>query len=128
MLVSPASRSNNAKHDLVVDAILAFGDSGWFGYVAKFGASKVIIQIEQTNDTVAGRLTSALKDDETAKSTVSAINALLSIGKPVAKPKEKKLLDAMSVSQDRKNLVLSFSMPSFDLIAIIKNELEVKAN
>lgn len=59
------------------EAILAFADAGWFGYLDKLESKNVTISLEQNDTAVIAKLTADQPDENKARSVASALNLLL---------------------------------------------------
>ncbi len=62
---------------LVEEAILRVGDSGWFGYLVKFGVKKVEVSLEQGTENLVVILRSEQASENTAKTTASGFGTTL---------------------------------------------------
>lgn len=123
-----SARSKDKKRaemeKLAVDGLLALGDSGWLGYLYKFETRKVLISVQQNAD----QFTFVLRGDQTselaASTNANGLNYLREAGKVGKSGDELAFLEGASVKSEGKNLVVSFTMATQEVHAMIKRALE----
>lgn len=122
-----------AKYDpkmvkLAQDAILAVGDSGWFGYLKNLGVKNITFTLEQDDKEIKATVLSDQKDINAAKSVASSLNTLISIGKLTADGDDKVFLEkANSTVEEPKSFKLNFTIPKQEALDMIKRKLDKEA-
>ncbi len=123
-----SARSKDKKRaemeKLAVDGLLALGDSGWLGYLYKFETRKVLISVQQNADQFTFVLRGDQTSDQSAKSNADGLNGLKSLGKAGKTGDELAFLENASVKSEGKNIIVSFTMATQEVHAMIKRALE----
>lgn len=106
--------------DVAKQAIMAMGDSGYFGYLQQAGISQTTIDVSQNAQTFTGSVRSSKNRFEAAILT-SGINAMLSIGVSQAnmQPNEKLILQNTRASHDAGNIDITCTLPAADFQRMI---------
>lgn len=111
---------------LAQDWILAVGDAGWFGYMARIDPKpkNVVVTIELNNDNLIASVSGDQPNDAQAKKQASSLNLLLGAAVLALKDgDEKTFLQKASVTSDGKNFILNFSIPRPEAIGLIQRKL-----
>jgi len=109
---------------LALDAILAVGDSGWFGYIYPQNVRNVVITLEQNDTEFIVNLKADQPNETDAKRTASGLNGLLEFSMPTLKPEEKELLDRVSVVSEGNFFKININLPKQTVHELIKRELD----
>ncbi|MBV9242822.1 MAG: hypothetical protein JO314_12525 [Acidobacteria bacterium] len=121
------SESGDAKMvEVAKQAILAMGDSGYFGYLLQAGISQATLSVSQTAQTFTGNVHASKNRFEAAVLT-SGINAMLSIGvsRQNMQPNEKLILENTRASHDAGNIDITCTLPAADFQRMIINNPQV---
>lgn len=126
----PIKTDNNAPNDpamakLAQDAILAIGDSGWLGYLKTVaGVKKIVFTLSQDENSMVAKILGDQKDENTAKTNASGLNALRAIGLNATDGDEKILLDKATITSEGKSIILNFVIPKKDAQEMITRKLK----
>ncbi|MEP6944830.1 MAG: hypothetical protein ABJA02_02855 [Acidobacteriota bacterium] len=106
------------------EAIIAFADAGWFGYLDKMEAKNVTIHLEQNNDVVIARLSADQPDENRAKAFASSLNTVL-FGAALAAGDgdTKAFLQAAKTGTDGKTFFVNMEMPKPVFTQMIQRKL-----
>lgn len=122
----------DAKNDpemvkLAQDAILAVGDSGWFGYFDKFKVKKVVITLVQSDTELQVAVKADQPTENEAKQMASGLNVLIALGKNTSDGDEKYFLERAATSSEGKSFFLKFLLPKQTALEMIKRKLDEPA-
>lgn len=121
------STGDEAMKKAAIDGVLAIGDSGWFGYLYKFGARKIKIDVEQTDSNSRFGITSELKDDKESRAVASGLEALTKLGRAGGTDGEaKKLLEFVSVSSTGAAFSVNISLPTATFSKMIEDSIGIQ--
>ncbi len=109
---------------LAQDAILAIGDSGWLGYLKTLGVKKIVFTLSQNDTEMSAKILGDQKDENTAKTNASGLNAFIQIGRSTTDGDEKLLLEKASTTAEGKSLILNFAIPKDDAQKMIQKKLQ----
>jgi len=116
---------------LVEDAILAFGDSGLFGYIDQLIGRKFVtpikISVRQDETTFAVGIDVGRQNENEAKTMTSGLTTLLNLAVSQANDDDKPLLRSMSVSSIEKSVRLSFAMPRAEFWEVAQKQIDLTA-
>lgn len=113
---------------IVQDSIIAFGESGWLGYVEKMNAKEVVITVEQNDSVFVAGIRADQPTEQDAKATASGFSTILSMAVMQTEGDEQALLKAVSASTDGKAFLLHFEFPKTLAREMIARRLsEIKA-
>ncbi|MEP6902922.1 MAG: hypothetical protein ABJA66_14305 [Actinomycetota bacterium] len=105
-------------------AILAVGDSGWLGYLKTLGVKKVVFTLSQNDTEMTAKILGDQKDENTAKTNASGLNAFIQIGRSTTDGDEKVLLDQASTTAEGKSIILNFVIPKQIAQDLIQKKLK----
>jgi hypothetical protein len=126
--VKPVSAKNDPQMvKLAQEAILAAGDSGWFGYFDRFQAKKVLISLVQTDTELQVVIQGDQPSEERARSMASGLNTLIAIGRGTTDGDEKYFLERATTSSEGKAFFLKILLPKQSALEMIKRKLEEPA-
>lgn len=97
---------------------------GWLGYLYKFETRKVLISVQQNADQFTFVLRGDQASDQSAKSSADGLNGWKSLGKVGKTGDELAFLENATVKSEGKNIVVSFTMATQEVHAMIKRALE----
>lgn len=126
-IVDKNAKNDPAMEKLVQDWILAVGDAGWFGYLDKFQAKKVIITVEQNDTDLVASVRADQPSEAIANSQASGFRLLLQGAALAAKDDEKTWLEKANVTSDGKAFILNFSIPKPVVQEMIQRKLNETA-
>ncbi len=107
----PKIANDPVMEKFVQDWILAVGDAGWFGYLDKLKAKKILITVEQNDTELIASVRADQPTDNDAKLAASGLGTLLSIAAPAASGDDQVFLQKASVTAEGKTFVLNFNIP-----------------
>ncbi|HMT08754.1 MAG TPA: hypothetical protein PKA82_12175 [Pyrinomonadaceae bacterium] len=122
------SSGDVAMKKLAIDGILALGDSGWFGYLYKFGATNIRIDVEQDGTNFSVRLACKMKDESEATATSNALAALMSIGKSTATGEVAALINAATSSSKETDLLLNLALPKDTFVKMLETSFGISSS
>ncbi len=115
-------------------AIEAVGDSGFLAYLKNSGVDKVNFKIVQDDKQINVIIVSEQKNPNTAKTTASSLNSLLSVAKLAdtnglkkLDENSKTLIENSKITAEGKNFVLNFALPKQTAQDIITRTLRERA-
>lgn len=121
------STGEEAMKKAAIDAVLAIGDSGWFGYLYKFGARRIKIDVEQADSNSRLGITSELKDDKESRAVASGLDALTKLGRAGGTDGQaKKLLEFVSVSSTGSAFSVNISLPTATFSKMIEDSIGIQ--
>ncbi|MFL6373567.1 MAG: hypothetical protein ACJ73D_02760 [Pyrinomonadaceae bacterium] len=101
------------------DAIMAMGESGYFGYLQQAGISQATLTVSQTQQIFTGNVHSSQNRFQAALMT-SGINTMLSIGRSQKMDaNEKLIIDNTRASHDGGNIDINCTLPAADFQRMI---------
>jgi hypothetical protein len=103
--------SDPAMVKLAQDAIMAVGDAGWFAYLNNLGSKKVVITVEQTEDTFYASIRADQPRASNARTAASGLQAMTALASNYAKGDEKIILSAMNVTSEAENVIIGWRLP-----------------
>jgi hypothetical protein len=109
---------------LAIDGLLALGDSGWLGYLYKFETRKILISVQQNADQFSFVLRGDQGSEQSAFTNASGLDSLRSLGKAGKTGDELAFLENATIKSEGKNIVVSFTMATQEVHAMIKRALE----
>ena len=118
-----ATPSDPVMEKLAQDAIIAVGDSGWFGYLDKLKAKKLVISVEQNENNFIVSVKADQPSENEAKQAASGLNTVLSVATPLAKGDEQTFLKLAKTTYEGKTFVLNFDGPKSLLQELIQRKL-----
>ncbi|MBA2348446.1 MAG: hypothetical protein H0V81_09135 [Solirubrobacterales bacterium] len=107
----PKIPNDPVMEKFVQDWIIAVGDAGWFGYLDKLKAKKVLITVQQTDTELIASVRADQPTDNDAKLAASGLGTLLSIAAPAASGDDQLFLQKASVTAEGKTFILNFNIP-----------------
>lgn len=115
--------SDPMMEQLAQDAVIAVGDAGWFGYLDKLKAKKLIISVEQNESNFTVSVKADQPSENEAKQAASGLNTILSVATPLAKGDEQTFLKLAKTTYEGKTFVLNFDGPKSLLQELIQRKL-----
>lgn len=100
-----------AMEKFVQNAILAVGDTGWFGYLDRLQTKNVVITVEQNDTNFVASVRADQPSENHAKQAASGLNATITLGKALAKGDELVFLDLAKTISEGKTFILNFDIP-----------------
>jgi len=112
------------------DAIIAFTDSGWFGYLSALSSKNVVIMLEQSDSGVVARITADQPDENSANMAANGLRGLLTGAQSFAVDNDEKIfLQAAQPGADKKTFFVNFQLPKQIFTEMIQRKLaEQKAS
>jgi hypothetical protein len=106
--------------DVAKQAIMAMGESGYFGYLQQAGISQATLTVSQNAQTFTGSVRSSKSRFE-ATILTSGVNAMLSIGlsQQNMQPNEKLILQNTRASHDGGNIDITCTLPAAEFQRMI---------
>lgn len=109
--------------ELASQAIIAFADAGWFGYLDKLKSKNVTIYLEQNDQVVTARLTADQPDENEAKTRSSELNLLLYGAAVAANGDTKTFLEAAKTGYEGKTFFVNFALPRQAFTELVQRKL-----
>lgn len=109
---------------LAEEAILAIGDSGWLGYLRTIGFKKVVFTLSQDETQMTAKIVGEQKDENSAKTSASGLNGMISVGKAATDGDEKMLLERATTTSEGKMVILNFAIPKEVALEMINRKLK----
>ncbi len=109
---------------LALDAILAVGDSGWFGYIYLQNVRNVVITLEQNDTDFILNLQADQANETEARRAASGLSGLLNLSLPTMKPEEKEFLGRVNVISEGKFFNINMNVPKQTIHELIKRKLD----
>ncbi len=109
---------------LALDAILAVGDSGWFGFLYQSDVRNVVITLEQNNAEFIANVQADQPDEVAARRTAGGLSGLLKIAVPTMKPEEKEFLSRVNLGSEGKFFNINLNVPKQTIHELIKRKLD----
>ena len=120
---NPATPNDPAMEKLVQDWILAVGDAGWFGYLDKLKAKKVIVTVEQNDTELVATVRADQPTENLAKQAASGLNGWIALGAATAQGDELEFLKKATTTADGKTFVLNVTIPKAQVQEMIMRRL-----
>jgi hypothetical protein len=109
----------------VQDWIIAVGDAGWFGYLARIEPKpkNLIITVEQNDVDLIATVKADQPSENQAKTQASSLGLLLNASLLIAKGDEQAFLQKASVTSEGKAFVLNFKIPKPEVKDMVMRKL-----
>ncbi len=125
------SNDTNETEALAEKAILAVGESGFFGYLSQLSrvdSPQVTIRAEQSADKLVASMRSEDRNENSARTTASALNMLLSFAAANAhRDDERILLKSTKISTQGKAFIITLDLTTTTVREMILQKLALKS-
>lgn len=107
---NPPTKNDPVMEKFVQDWIIAVGDAGWFGYLDKLKAKKIVITVEQNDTELIATVKSDQPSENDAKLAASGIRGILSIASAAATGDNLMFLQKGTATNEGKSFFLNFKI------------------
>ena len=118
-----ANAGDPAMLKFAQEAVIAFADAGWFGYLDKLESKTVTITLEQNDQAVIARLTADQPSEERARAAASGISGLLQLAAIKAQGDDQTFLNAAKPGSDGKTFFVNFELPKAVFTEMVQRKL-----
>jgi hypothetical protein len=118
-----ANAGDPAMLKFAQQAVIAFADAGWFGYLDKLESKTVVVSLEQNDQAVIARLTADQPSEERARAAASGISGLLQLASLKAQGDDQTFLNAAKPGSDGKTFFVNFALPKPVFTEMVQRKL-----
>lgn len=123
-VIAPGENAGDpAMMKFAQEAIIAFSDAGWFGYLDKLDSKNVVIHFEQNDTAVIARLTADQPDENRARSAASGLNVTLYGAALASEGDTRTFLEAAKTGNDGKTFFVNMELPKQVFTEMVQRKL-----